>query len=80
MSLLYYSDWQMIVLPHLLLEDVPVQLVVAVLAGVCQQVPLLRQPVLRQLRLQAATLPAARPRPRQALRQTRPLRHQAWRY
>ena len=66
--------------PHLLLEDVPVELVVAVLAGVCQQVPLLSQPVLRQLRLQAARLPAARPRPRQALRQTRPLRHQAWRY
>ena len=56
------------------------QLVVAVLAGMCQQVPLLRQPVLRQLRLQAARLPAARPRPRQALRQTGPLRHQAWRY
>ena len=56
------------------------ELVVAVLAGVCQQVSLLRQSVLRQLGLQAAGLPAARPRPRQALRQTRPLRHQAWGY
>ena len=56
------------------------ELVVAVLAGVCQQVSLLCQSVLRQLGLQAARLPAARPRPRQALRQTRPLRHQAWGY
>ena len=56
------------------------ELVVAVLAGVCQQVSLLCQSVLRQLGLQAARLPAARPTPRQALRQTRPLRHQAWGY